>query len=208
MESTVFKLDPRFLNERCDRASVGAYLADYAEQLKSGLLSVEPDALQRALSVLQETAANGKRVYAVGNGGSAAIADHLCCDLTKGTHSTQHPVVDTRSLVSNVALFSAVANDFGFENVFSAQLRLFGGMGDVLIAVSSSGNSANIVNAIQMAHELGMVTIGLSGFSGGALKSVAQISLHVDVNNYGIVEDAHQALMHVLAQYICCDRDA
>jgi D-sedoheptulose 7-phosphate isomerase len=208
MKNTTFKLDPRFKNEQCDRASVGAYLADYAERLKSGLLSVEPDAMQRALSALQKAAANGKRIYAVGNGGSAAIADHLCCDLTKGTHSTQHPVVDTRSLVSNVALFSAVANDFGFENVFSAQLRLFGGMGDVLIAVSSSGNSANIVNAIQMAHELGMVTIGLSGFSGGALKSVAQISLHVDVNNYGIVEDAHQALMHVLAQYICCDRDA
>jgi D-sedoheptulose 7-phosphate isomerase len=157
--------------------------------------------------LIEGAAHAGGRVFAIGNGGSAAIADHLSCDLTKGTHASGHPVVDTSSMVSNVALYSAIANDFGFEKVFETQVNFLGKPGDVLIAISSSGNSANIVNAVEAAHARGMGTIGLSGFRGGKLRDAAQVSLYVDANNYGIVEDAHQALMHILAQYIACHRD-
>ena len=144
----------------------------------------------------------------IGNGGSAAIADHLCCDLVKGTHVDGHPTIEVGSLTSNVALYSAIANDFGFENVFSTQIKFLGKEGDVLIAISSSGNSANIIQAVESAHALGMTSIGLSGFKGGPLKENAHIPLHVDAQNYGIVEDAHQSMMHILAQFIAGRRDA
>ncbi|MFT8246075.1 SIS domain-containing protein [Roseomonas sp. BN140053] len=199
--------DPRHRNERCDTASVGAYLFDYADRLRAALLTVDPAFLERARVLVEEAASTGRRIYSVGNGGSAAIADHLCCDFTKGTHAPGHPVVDSMSLVSNVALYSAIANDFGFEKVFSTQVGLLGRPGDVLVAISSSGNSPNILAAVDAAHAAGMATIGMSGFRGGALRDRAQVPLYVDANNYGVVEDAHQALMHVLAQFIAARRD-
>ncbi len=201
------KTDPRYRNERFDSTSVGAYLAEYAAKLKSALMTVDNEALDRARILIEGAAAAGKRIYAIGNGGSAAIAEHLCCDLTKGTHAAGHPIIDTRSMASNVALYSAIANDYGFEKVFSTQINFLGKPGDVLLAISSSGNSANILGAVEAAHAIGMSTIGLSGFTGGALKNAAQVPLHVDANNYGIVEDAHQSVMHVLAQYIAFRRD-
>jgi D-sedoheptulose 7-phosphate isomerase len=200
--------DPRHRNERFDSSSIGAYLADYADRLKTAMLSVDTGALDRARELIEGAAAKGNRIYAIGNGGSAAIADHLCCDLTKGTHAAGHPVVETHSMTSNVALYSAIANDYGFEKVFSTQVGFVGRPGDVLLAISSSGNSANILGAVAAAHEVGMSTIGLSGFSGGPLRLAVNVSLHVDANNYGIVEDAHQSLMHVMAQFIACHRDA
>jgi D-sedoheptulose 7-phosphate isomerase len=199
--------DPRHRNQIFDTSSVGAYLADYAAHLKAALEAVDPAQLDRARSLIEGAAAAGKRLFAIGNGGSAAIADHLTCDLTKGTACTGHPVVDTTSLAANMPLYSAIANDFGFEMVFAHQLRLVGRAGDVLIAISSSGNSANIVTALEAAREIGIATIGLTGFSGGALRAQADVSLHAPIDNYGVVEDAHQALMHILAQFIAKSRD-
>jgi phosphoheptose isomerase len=199
--------DPRHRNERFDHSSVGAYLNDYANALRNALLTVDAAALDRARALIEQTAARGNRIFAIGNGGSAAIADHLCCDLTKGTHVHGHPVVDTRSMTSNVAFYSAIANDYGFEKVFSTQVSLLGRPGDLLLAVSSSGNSPNIVRAVTTARDLGVATIGLSGFDGGQLRTTADVPLHVAVRNYGVIEDAHQALMHVLAQYIAAHRD-
>jgi phosphoheptose isomerase len=201
------KEDPRHRNERCDSSSIGAYLGEYADRMKSALLTVDTDALDRARGVIEGAASRGKRVYAIGNGGSAAIADHLCCDWTKGTHVSGHPVIDSLSMTSNVALYSAIANDYGFDQVFSTQIMFLGREGDVLVAISSSGNSPNILAAVDAARDAGMSTIGLSGFNGGRLKEAVDISIHVAANNYGIVEDAHQSVMHVLAQYIGCHRD-
>jgi D-sedoheptulose 7-phosphate isomerase len=169
--------DPRHLNEHFDSSSIGAYLADYAETLRSAMLAVDSNALNHARELIEGAATNGRKIYAIGNGGSAA-------------------------------LYSAIANDYGFEKVFSTQVGYVGRPGDVLLAISSSGNSANILGAVATAHEVGMSTIGLSGFSGGLLKPAVNVSLHVDANNYGIVEDVHQSLMHVLAQFIACHRDA
>jgi phosphoheptose isomerase len=110
-------------------------------------------------------------------------------------------------MCSNVALYSAIANDFGFEKVFETQIAYRGRAGDVLLAISSSGNSPNILAAVRAAHEAGLSTIGLSGFGGGKLRNIVQVPIHVGANNYGIVEDAHQSVMHVLAQYIARGRD-
>lgn len=201
------QLDPRHRNEKFDTTSAGSYLAAYSQRLAAAMGAVDEYALEEAIARVSLAAASGNRVYSIGNGGSAAIADHLCCDMTKGTHAHGHPTVDAVSLTANVALYSAIANDFGFASVFSRQLRMLGRQGDVLIAISSSGESDNILEAVNEAQRLGMTTIGLSGFAGGKLKESSDISIHVDVNNYGIVEDAHQLLMHVMAQYLVHKRE-
>lgn len=199
--------DPRFRNDIFDTSSVGAYFTAYTERLRSAMLSIDMDALDQARQVIEASAAGGHRVYAIGNGGSAAIADHLCCDLTKGTHSHGHPVIDTTSMTANVPLYTALANDFGFDTVFARQVEFFCKPGDVLLAISSSGNSENILAGVAAAKAIGVATVGLSGFSGGRLRQEADISLHCDVANYGIVEDVHQSIMHVLAQFIAAGRD-
>ena len=130
----------------------------------------------------------------------------MCCDWTKGTHHEHHPTIPTQSLNANVPLYSAIANDFGFDRVFAAQVEMLGRPGDVLVAISSSGNSLNILAGVQAAKAMRMPIIGLSGFSGGELRDAADVALHVAENNYGIVEDAHQALVHILAQFMTCKR--
>lgn len=200
--------DPRHRNRLFDRSSIETYLRDYSASLHAVLLAVDGAPLAQACAAIEAAAEAGGHVFAIGNGGSAAIADHLCCDWTKGTQAPGHPVIRTTSLTANVALYSAIANDFGFETVFSRQLEMLAGKGDVLIAISSSGNSANIVEAVKAARAAGITTIGLSGFSGGLLREAADISIHIDTENYGVVEDAHQAVMHVIAQFIAGGRDA
>jgi D-sedoheptulose 7-phosphate isomerase len=199
--------DPRHRNILCDRSSIKSYLGEYADRLGAALRAIEPAVLERVRDVIERAAADGRRIHAIGNGGSAAIAEHLCCDFTKGTHVVGHPIVEARSMTSNVPLYTAIANDFGFETVFSKQIEYVAREGDVLLAISSSGNSPNILAGVAAAKAIGMITVGFSGFSGGRLRQEADISVHVDDSNYGIIEDAHQALMHVLAQFIAGARD-
>ena len=144
----------------------------------------------------------------IGNGGSAAIADHLCADLTKGTYFENNPPLRVTALVSNISLYTATANDFGFENVFIKQIQFYAEKDDVLIAISSSGNSKNICDAVSYAKTKGLITIGLSGFNGGKLRKNADISLHTSIRNYGVVEDTHQALLHIMTLGIIQERMA
>jgi phosphoheptose isomerase len=201
------KKDPRFLNVIIDGDDIGQYLEGYAEQLKQAINTVDKAQLQLAYLAIEGVAAAGGKIYAIGNGGSSSIADHLCCDWTKGTHVRGAPSLSSFSLSANVALYSAIANDYGFENVFSTQVEFHTRPGDLIIAISSSGNSPNIIHAVNKAKALGVKTIGMSGFKGGELAAAADVSLYVDANNYGIVEDAHQALVHILAQFIAKCRD-
>jgi phosphoheptose isomerase len=187
------------------RARIGAageYLDAYAQAVRAGFDSVDRDALDRAAGVLAEAYRRRSTVWVCGNGGSAAISDHFACDHFKGvaTNTPLRPRV--LSLASNTALLTAIGNDFSFDRVFDYQLANAAQAGDVLVAVSSSGNSPNIVRAIETAKGLGLRTIGLAGFDGGRLAASAEVVLHVRVANYGVVEDVHQSLMHVLAQYL------
>lgn len=199
-------IDPRIRNEVFDTASLAAFFGGYCDRLSQSLALIDHEALARAVKAVEETSARGGHIYAIGNGGSAAIADHLCCDWTKGTDAQGHNPIASHSLSSNAALYSAIANDFGFAEVFSQQLDYFGKKGDLLLAISSSGNSDNIVNAAAKAKSLGMTSIGLTGFSGGRLKEVADIAVHVPADNYGVIEDAHQIVMHIIAQFITARR--
>jgi phosphoheptose isomerase len=182
--------------------SAALYFDAYADEMARAAKTVEPEAFDRAAAVLLEAYARGARMFSCGNGGSAAIANHVQCDHVKNVRTTTDLTPQVLSLSTNVELLTAVANDMGYENVFVYQLQSQSGPGDVLMAVSSSGRSANIVRALTWAREHGLRTIAITGFDGGAARTVAEVSVHVECTNYGIVEDLHQAIMHALAQYI------
>lgn len=174
----------------------------YAQESARATNSIEPGAIDRAATILLEAYTRGAAVFACGNGGSAAIANHLQCDHLKGIRTTTDLVPRVVSLSSNVELLTAIANDMSYEDVFAYQLQSQSGPGDVLIAISSSGCSPNIVRALAWAREQGLHTIALTGFDGGDARTLAEVAIHVDGANYGVVEDLHQAIMHALAQYI------
>lgn len=194
--------DPRHRNSQFNVESIEAHVKGYTEVLSSALLSVDWRQLDLAIAEIEGARTRNARLWVAGNGGSAAIADHLLCDWVKGTFTPSHPPIHVHSLVSGMALLTACANDFGYEAGFSRQLEMQAQPGDVLVCISSSGNSANILAALRTAKAMQLKTIALSGFSGGELAKLADISLHVAVHNYGIVEDCHQILMHNIAQYI------
>jgi len=183
-------------------AGAAAYFDGYAEEMSRAAKSIEPAMLERAAAILIEAYLRGARMFSCGNGGSASIANHMQCDHVKGIRTATDLSPHVLSLSTNVELLTAIANDTGYENVFVYQLQSQSEPGDVLLAVSSSGRSPNIVRALTWARDQGLRTIAVTGFDGGAARAVAEVSVHVDCTNYGIVEDLHQAIMHALAQYI------
>ena len=199
--------DPRFRNETSDAETVSGYLRDYVASLRAALGELPDERVEAAFELLRAAAEAGSRVFVAGNGGSAAIADHLCCDWMKGTMVPHQPTLQVVSFTSNTSLLTALANDFGFEESFARQVEMQGAPGDVIVLISSSGNSPNVVQAAEAARRVGMSVIGMSGFGGGKLADVADVSLYVPVNNYGIAEDSHQLLMHVFAQVLARLRD-
>ena len=179
-----------------------SFFDTYAEQTARAWKTIEPAALDRAAAILLDVYTRDAGMFSCGNGGSASIANHLQCDHVKGIRTATDLAPRVMSLSTNVELLSAIANDMGYENVFVYQLQSQARPGDALIAVSSSGRSPNIVLTLRWARDHGLRTIALTGFDGGDAREVAEVSIHVDGTNYGIVEDLHQAIMHGLAQYI------
>lgn len=173
------------------------HLREYAGALAEGLSKVDPGSMALAQSSILTHAKRPHRIFVAGNGGSSAIANHLECDFRKGA-----TIGVVHSLTSNMAVLTAFANDVSYDECFVEQLKSqFAGPHDLLILISSSGNSPNVIRAAEYARSKGIPTIGLSGFDGGQLRFISSISLHVPINNYGVVEDAHQAIMHSLTQY-------
>ena len=148
----------------------------------------------------------GGTVWVAGNGGSAAISDHTVCDVTKGTHADGMPPFKSVSLASNGPMLTALANDYSYDEVFSRQLEYYLKPEDAVLLVSSSGNSPNVVKACEYANARGVPTIAFTGFSGGKLKEMAKVSVWIPVDNYGMTEDIHQSLIHVITQYISKNR--
>jgi D-sedoheptulose 7-phosphate isomerase/D-glycero-D-manno-heptose 1,7-bisphosphate phosphatase len=183
-------------------ASAGSYFADYAAELARAAATVEPGAMDQAAHLLLEAYRRGAHVFSCGNGGSAAIANHMQCDQGKGLRTGTDLVPRFVSLSSNVEILTAIANDLSYADVFAYQLQSQAIPGDALVAVSSSGQSANIVRALAWARDNGVATIAITGFSGGGARTLADVAVHVDSENYGIVEDVHQAITHALAQFL------
>jgi len=182
--------------------SAGSYFEAYALNSARAGSSVDPAALDEAAAILVAAYSLGATVFACGNGGSAAIANHLQCDHLKGIRTATDLVPRVVSLSSSIELITAIANDLAYEDIFAYQLQSQSAPGDVLIAISSSGSSPNILRALTWARDHDLHTIALTGFSGGGAMDTAEVAIHVNGANYGVVEDLHQAIMHALAQYI------
>jgi phosphoheptose isomerase len=178
------------------------FVNDYYRRFANALLDFEKGPLQEVLEVFDRVSGAGGTVWVAGNGGSAAIADHTVCDCSKGTHVEGYAPLRTISLASNVPMLTALGNDISYDAVFSEQLKYYLTGEDALLVVSSSGNSLNVVNACEYANARGVPTIAFVGFKGGRLKEIATHVVHVEVENYGIVEDTHQSLIHCLTQYM------
>lgn len=182
--------------------NIAEYGRSYIDAIATAWNSVDLAALECAADALIAAFENGRRVFSCGNGGSAAIANHLVCDHSKGISTDTKLLPRVASLSSNVEIITAIANDIAFEDIFAFQLPRLASADDVLVAISSSGNSENVIRALTWAKRNNVRTIGMCGFSGGKVAELAEVVLYVKAENFGIVEDVHQGLMHVLAQYI------
>jgi D-sedoheptulose 7-phosphate isomerase len=183
-------------------ASPADYFRAYRDSIAQAWQSVDASRITAAAELLRECMERDGIIYACGNGGSAAIANHLLCDFHKGiqTGTTLKPRVV--SLSAHLELLTAIANDISYDDVFVYQLRTMARLGDLLMIISSSGNSENIVRATTWAKQNNIPTISLTGFSGGRSATIADVAIHVAAENYGIVEDVHQSVMHLLSQHL------
>ncbi len=182
--------------------SIGAYCDDYIAQLAHAAASIDRDKLVEAAELLRRVFDDGAWLFVCGNGGSAAIANHLLCDFAKGIQTDTNLLPRVVSLSANLELITAIANDITFDDCFIYQLRTAARRGDLLLTISSSGDSENIVRAVDWASDNGLQSICLTGFGGGRSAKGAAINIHVEGDNYGVVEDTHQSIMHMLSQYL------
>jgi D-sedoheptulose 7-phosphate isomerase len=174
-------------------------LDTYLAQLACTLAAIPRDSLAAVAQALWETYERDGTIIVCGNGGSAATASHFACDLAKWTISPDRRRLRALALTDNVPLMTAWSNDRSYESLFVEQLVTHYRPGDLLVAISGSGNSPNVIHAVAWANQAGAPTVGLSGFDGGKLARLACYSLHVDNQVMPQVEDAHSAVCHALA---------
>lgn len=175
----------------------------YVGHVKRVLDGIDVAAVARFIATLLDARARGATVFFIGNGGSAATASHFVNDLAIGTNSYERPFRIV-GLTDNVPVLTAIANDFGYDEVFVRQLRVLAQPNDVLVGISASGNSPNLVKAFEFARTRQVHTIAITAFDGGRLKSMADQSLHVHTGpkEYGPAEDAHLVLNHLVAAFL------
>jgi D-sedoheptulose 7-phosphate isomerase len=177
---------------------IASYLQDFSNLLRL----LDEKAVARIVQRLTEARAAGATIYVAGNGGSAAIASHWVNDLGKSTKGSVHRPMRVMCLSDNVPWLTALANDEGYERVFAGQLENFARPGDVLVVISSGGNSMNLVRAVELAKSRAMSTIGLLGFDGGVLRKQVDdyILLETEKGAYALVEPGHDMLCHLLTK--------
>ncbi len=182
------------------------FVKKYIKNLISILEEVEIDNISNIITALENS--KGK-IYIIGNGGSAATASHMVNDLGVGLKRRGIRSFDVESLSDNTPVCSAIANDIGYKNVFYMQLKDKINPNDILIAISCSGNSPNIIKAVKYSKKRGATIIGLTGFDGGKLKKKSDINFHVKTakNEYGLVEDMHMILDHIIYSYYLSQED-
>lgn len=178
------------------------YLQNYISKLQRTMDQLPQSLISDVIHVLQRARMRGNQVFIMGNGGSASTASHFVCDLAKNTRFDGLPHFRAIGLTDNMEIFSAYANDEGYENVFSQQLINLIKPDDIIIAISASGNSKNVVNAVEEAKKYGVTTIGFTGFDGGRLGQIVDLHIHVDSDIIEHVEDIHLMLEHMIVRTI------
>ena len=177
------------------------HIESYFARLNTAIAELPRDRLETLGEVLFRTYRNGNQVFTVGNGGSASTASHMAADLGKNTIGPNMRRFRIVSLNDNAAIVTALANDFGYENIFSEQLVNLIRPGDLLVVVSASGNSPNVLKAIHYAREQCAEVVGILGFDGGEAAGLVDLALVVPSTDYGVIEDAHLIINHVLVDY-------
>jgi D-sedoheptulose 7-phosphate isomerase len=181
------------------------FIKDYLKEIHAILFAMEKDLIKKMddiATVLLEARTDRKTIFIMGNGGSASTASHFVSDLSKGTIVAGFSRFKAIALTDNIPTMLAWANDASYEDIFMEQLKNLMEPGDVIIGISGSGNSANVVKAIEYANENGGITIGISGYDGGALLKCAKVNIHAPSNYMQRVEDIHLLLEHLLTSLI------
>lgn len=188
-------------------AGVASFARGYFEGLKAVMDRVDIAQVVAFVGELERVYREDRQVFIVGNGGSAGTASHMACDLAKTVLGKKPDRQKRRfrvmSMTDNVPMITALGNDFGYEHVFTEQLILFARKGDLLIVITGSGNSPNIVNAVRMARDMGVRTTGLLGFDGGEVLPLLDTPVLIPDCNYGFVEDLHMVLDHLVTAFFC-----
>lgn len=180
---------------------LAALVDDYVERLQGALAAIPRDRLVELGDTLGRAYRNGKQVFTLGNGGSSSLASHMAADLSKNTIGPNMRRFRIMSLNENAAMLTALANDLGYDRIFSEQLTNLIRAGDVLIVVSASGNSANVLRAIEYAQTQSAEVIALLGFDGGRAAELADLAIIVPSTDYGVVEDVHLIINHILVEH-------
>ncbi|WP_028313397.1 D-sedoheptulose-7-phosphate isomerase [Desulfatibacillum aliphaticivorans] len=174
----------------------------YLEGLKAVLDDFPHEAFEKMIAAMLDAYEKGRRIFVMGNGGSASTASHWVCDINKGCCLSLEKKFRMICLNDSISTMMAYANDLSYDDVFVEPLKNFFEPGDVVIGISGSGNSTNVLKAIEYANQNGGVTIGLCGYGGGKLKDLASIPVHSNVNDMQMTEDAHMIVVHISMQRI------
>jgi D-sedoheptulose 7-phosphate isomerase len=170
----------------------------HVQAVRHALSTIPMPDVARVVDAVRTAQVEGRHVYILGNGGSASTATHFACDLSKATVVKGRRRLRVTSLTDNVALMTALANDMSYADVFAEPVRSLVNPGDLVIAISASGNSPNVIKGIEAAQEQGAVTVGLVGCTGGRLIHLVDIAVHIKHHDYGVVEDCHLVLEHAI----------
>jgi D-sedoheptulose 7-phosphate isomerase len=170
----------------------------YKTELINAIEQIDLNKVDQAIEWFREARAAGRTIFICGNGGSAASASHIVCDINKGASYNRDLRFKMIALTDNLATITAYSNDVSYDVVFVEQLKNFAQPGDVVVAISGSGNSPNVLRAIEYANSAGCRTIGLSGRDGGKLGPISQLSIQVPVPHMGRIEDAHMIICHMI----------
>lgn len=171
---------------------------DYKEYFIKSIDFIDYMQVDNFVELIYTAYQNKNNIFVIGNGGSAANASHFAQDLAKGTRISlgQGTRIKALSLTDNVAFITALGNDDGYATIFEQQLRTFASRGDILVAISGSGNSQNIITAVEWANQNGLVTVGITGYNGGKLKKINKYSVHVELNDMATCESLHSFILH------------
>lgn len=183
--------------------TIADFARGYLDYLSEVLRRLDEKSVAKFIDIILDARERGARIFFLGNGGSAATASHFANDIAIGTRSPQIPF-RALSLTDNVAVLTAIANDDGYDSVFVQQLQTQMEPGDVVVAISASGNSPNVINAIDYANANDAYTVALTGFDGGAIAKIAALNVHIPTNSgeYGPAEDGHMILDHLIGSYL------
>jgi len=180
---------------------MSGFVSQYKEQLLRTIDAIPLERVEQAIDWLKQARAEGRAIFTCGNGGSASTASHFVCDMVKGASYKRPTRFRIQALTDNLATLTAYSNDVSYECVFVEQLKNFAQPGDVLLAISGSGNSPNVLRAVEYANAAGLKTIALTGRDGGQLGRLAQLEINVADPHMGRIEDGHMIIAHMLCYY-------